>query len=340
MEYLTLEGISKKYAKNVLFEDLNFQVHQGEFLVLLGPSGCGKSSILRLIAGLESVDRGTISLAGQNITQLPSAKRNIAMVFQNYALYPHMTVRQNLCFPLKMAKISGEEQSKRLQDVAQILELTELLERKPGQLSGGQMQRVAVGRAIIRKPALFLLDEPLSNLDAKLRQQLRMEFKNLHQRLGITTLYVTHDQVEAMTLGQRILLIHQGKIQQCGTPLELYHQPANTFVASFLGHPPINLVSKKWITSEKVAELPENGTVGIRPEHLKRAEKLEKPLFSGKVLLVELLGSETLVTCGVGEEKVIFKQFSGEPPHTGEIIPLALVSDCLLGFNEKGQRIF
>lgn len=340
MEYLSLEGISKRYGKTVLFEQLNFEARQGEFLVLLGPSGCGKSSILRLIAGLESVDSGTISLGGKNITTIPSAKRNIAMVFQNYALYPHMTVRQNLCFPLKMARVSGEEQSRRVQEVAQILELSELLERKPAQLSGGQMQRVAVGRALIRKPALFLLDEPLSNLDAKLRQQLRMEFKNLHQRLGITTLYVTHDQVEAMTLGQRVLLLHQGKIQQCGTPLELYHQPANTFVASFLGHPQINLISKRWVPLEKVASIPEHGKIGIRPEQIKQSRTGDSGLFSGKVLWIEMLGSETLVTCALGEEKIVFKHFGETPPKVGEMLTLTLNEEAILGFDVQGKRIF
>lgn len=338
MAYLELNGIWKKYPSHSLFEDLQFQVEEGEFLVLLGPSGCGKSTILRLIAGLETLEKGRIFLQGRDIVTLSPAKRNIAMVFQNYALYPHMTVRKNLCFPLKMAKIPLKEQEVRVQEVAQILELTPLLERKPGQLSGGQMQRVAVGRALIRKPSLFLLDEPLSNLDAKLRQQLRLEFKNLHQKLGITTLYVTHDQTEAMTLGHRVLLLNQGKIQQLGKPLELYHQPMNTFVAGFLGSPPINLISQDVL--KQTFSLPEKGVLGVRPEHLRKAEVGESVLFEGKVLWIESLGAETLVTFAVGSSKVVMKVIQGEVPDVGETVSLTALMEQIRGFDGEGKKIF
>jgi ABC-type sugar transport system ATPase subunit len=304
---------------------------------LLGPSGCGKSTLLRLIAGLEPLVSGEIYLKKQAIHQTPPAKRNIAMVFQNYALYPHMSVRDNLKFPLKMAKVPKKEQEFRVQEMAELLELDEILERKPSQLSGGQKQRVAVGRALIRKPALFLLDEPLSNLDAKLRQQLRLLFKQLQSKLGITTLYVTHDHLEAMTLAHRIVLLKEGKIQQIGTPLELYQQPVSTFVASFLGTPPINFFSPYLFPSLKNSACQQ---VGIRPEHLYLSPENEKPLFSAHVLWNEPLGSETLVTCEL-QDKTPFTFKIREPllplPHS--LIVLGSKPENWILFDEKGQKL-
>ena len=263
MPRLVLSDISKRYDDVIALDNVSFEVQDGELLVLVGPSGCGKSTTLRLIAGLESLQAGNIALNGADITATAPKDRDIAMVFQNYALYPHMTVRQNLGFGLKMKKMSSSKIESRVKETAEALDIESLLDRKPGQLSGGQKQRVAVGRAMIRKPAVFLFDEPLSNLDAKLRVTLRNELIRLHQRLAATILYVTHDQIEALTLGDRIAVMKDGQIQQLGTPQQVYNEPANTFVASFIGHPAMNLVPPSVFRLEPDATL-----VGIRPEHL------------------------------------------------------------------------
>ena len=244
MPQLQFDHVTKSYSDVVALRDVSFEARDGELLVLVGPSGCGKSTTLRLIAGLEEFESGTISIDGNAINNLPPKDRDIAMVFQSYALYPHMTVRQNLEFGLKMKKTPTDEIEQRVLATAQSLDIEDLLERKPGQLSGGQKQRVAVGRAMIRKPAVFLFDEPLSNLDTKLRVTLRDEMASLHQRLSATIIYVTHDQIEALTLGNRIAVMNEGQIQQIGTPQEIYQTPANTFVASFIGNPAMNLISR------------------------------------------------------------------------------------------------
>src|SRR5688500_4266694 len=242
MAEVHLKGIRKAYGSNVVIENLDLEVRDQEFMVLVGPSGCGKSTALRMIAGLEEITGGTITIGGRVVNDVPPKDRDIAMVFQSYALYPHMTVRENLEFGLKIRKTPKDEMARRVQEAADILGIAEFLERKPKQLSGGQRQRVAVGRAIVRKPAVFLFDEPLSNLDAKLRVQMRAEISKLQKTLKTTTVYVTHDQIEAMTMGHRIAIMRLGKLQQVGTPLEVYEQPANLFVAGFIGTPPMNFV--------------------------------------------------------------------------------------------------
>src|SRR4051794_21209383 len=243
MAEIILDHVEKSYPGGVqAIEDLSLDIADGEFMVLVGPSGCGKSTALRMIAGLEEITGGTISIGGRVVNDVPPKDRDIAMVFQSYALYPHMTVRENLEFGLKIRKTPRAEMNSRVQEAAEILGITEFLERKPKQLSGGQRQRVAVGRAIVRKPSVFLFDEPLSNLDAKLRVQMRAEISKLQKTLKTTTVYVTHDQIEAMTMGNRIAIMRSGHLQQVGTPLEVYEQPANLFVASFIGTPPMNLV--------------------------------------------------------------------------------------------------
>ena len=244
MASVKLNNIKKVFGKDTLvIPDITLDVIAGEFLVLVGPSGCGKSTILRMIAGLEEPTMGKIHIGDRNVTNLPPKDRNIAMVFQNYALYPHMNVFNNLAFGLKIRKIHRDEINKRVQTAAEILKIEDLLDRKPKELSGGQRQRVALGRAIVRKPKVFLFDEPLSNLDAKLRIEMRAEIKKLHKELGTTMIYVTHDQVEAMTMGDRIVILNQGVIQQVGTPMEVYRNPENIFVAGFIGSPPMNLIS-------------------------------------------------------------------------------------------------
>ena len=234
-------------------DSLSFDVEDGEFFVLLGPSGCGKSTLLRAISGLETLDDGVLEIAGSDVTDTHPRDRNIAMIFQNYALYPHFTVRRNIAYPLHVAGWSRADQKAKVAEVADLLELTPYLDRKPSELSGGQRQRVAMGRALVREPALFLMDEPLSNLDAKLRQQMRVELKRLQKQLGITTLYVTHDQVEAMTMADRIMILNAGRIEQIGTPKEVYARPASLFVAAFIGSPPMNFIKEPSLAAQVCA---------------------------------------------------------------------------------------
>src|SRR4026207_430559 len=242
MAGVSFRDVDKRYGDVAVIKDLNLEIKDEEFMVLVGPSGCGKSTALRMIAGLEEISGGEISIGDRVVNDLPPKDRDIAMVFQSYALYPHMTVRENLEFGLQIRKMPREEIDRMVNDAAKILDITHLLDRKPKQMSGGQRQRVAVGRAIVRKPAVFLFDEPLSNLDAKLRVQMRAEIKILHQRVGTTSIYVTHDQIEAMTLADRIVVLNAGRIEQVGTPLELYRNPANIFVAGFIGSPAMNFL--------------------------------------------------------------------------------------------------
>jgi multiple sugar transport system ATP-binding protein len=318
MAELLLDNLSKRFADGTLaVDDLSLTVADGELLVLLGPSGCGKSTLLKMIVGLEEITCGTISLGGRIINDLPVKDRNMAMVFQSYALYPHLTVRENIAFPLKMAKIPRRELDERVERTADMMELGALLDRKPRSLSGGQRQRVAIGRAIVREPAAFLLDEPLSNLDARLRTQMRAELARLQRRLGTTTIYVTHDQTEAMTLGDRVAVLDAGALQQVGAPRALYEQPRNLFVASFLGSPPINLLPAN-IEGETMRlptlgfDLPvpaalkgrASGVViaGIRPEHLYAlsAPRPDVPLsaaFAVETEVAEWLGAELIVRC-------------------------------------------
>ena len=323
MAEVILRSLVKRFGSVPAVDNVSLQIPDGEFLVLLGPSGCGKSTILRLIAGLEDATSGEIVIDGDLVNFVDPTRRNLAMVFQNYALYPHMTVYKNVAFPLETARMSRDSVKEAVSRAADMLEITEFLQRLPEQLSGGQRQRVALARAIVRQPKVFLMDEPLSNLDAKLRLQTRIELMSLHERLGITTLYVTHDQVEAMTMGQRIAVLHEGKLQQLGTPAEVYDVPANKFVATFMGAPPMNLIDgelqnngTEWVFTredyrlviDKVqmnidedALLSSKGTVslGVRPEDMRLASSKSKDI-PGVIRFLEPIGSDLFVTVDVG----------------------------------------
>ena len=284
---IQLQAVTKDFGSVNVIRPLDLEINNGEFVVFVGPSGCGKSTLLRLIAGLEDTTSGTIKINGQDATDMAPGKRGLAMVFQSYALYPHLTVRRNIAFPLRMAKLSRKEQAERINAAAEVLNLTEYLDRKPGQLSGGQRQRVAIGRAIVREPSAFLFDEPLSNLDAALRVGMRLEISELHKRLGATMIYVTHDQVEAMTMADKIVVLQDGVIEQVGSPLELYRAPANTFVAGFIGSPKMNIVEG--------TEASQHGahTIGVRPENLSVSP--HTGTWKGTVGVSEHLGSDTFL---------------------------------------------
>jgi len=316
MATITLSNIHKRYEDNVIINGLELTIHEGEFVALVGPSGCGKSTLLRMIAGLESITDGEIALDGEIVNDISPQDRNIAMVFQNYALYPHMTVAENMGFSLKMQGVAKLLIDERVAQVAQTLGLSSLLKRKPGQLSGGQRQRVAMGRAILRNPRVFLFDEPLSNLDAKLRVEMRTEIKALHQRLNATMVYVTHDQVEAMTMADRIVVLKDGVIEQVGTPLELYDRPRNAFVAGFIGSPSMNLLSGK-VDRESVvtddglrlplANVPDvvqgqRVLYGVRPEHF---SQVAQGGVVAEVNVVEPTGAETQIALNIGNQKAI-----------------------------------
>ena len=309
MASIELHNIIKRYGSgktaNQVIHGVNAQIQDGEFIVIVGPSGCGKSTLLRMVAGLEEVSEGQISIGGRVVNDLEPSERDIAMVFQNYALYPHMSVFENMAYGLKIANVPMDEIKRRVDKAAKILELAPYLERKPKALSGGQRQRVAIGRAIVREPAAFLFDEPLSNLDAALRVTMRQEISELHQSLKTTMIYVTHDQVEAMTMGDRIAVFNKGAVEQIGAPMELYNQPANEFVATFLGSPRINLLSRpdaaasdehkalwRLATSEKCASAER---VGIRPEHVQVVAVQEG--VAAKVVLSEHLGDSSTAGC-------------------------------------------
>lgn len=302
MASITLKDLVKVYGQTKVLHHIEGQINDGELVVIVGPSGCGKSTLLRMVAGLETVTNGQISIADRVVNDIEPADRDIAMVFQNYALYPHMTVRQNMAYGLKIRKVSKQEIGRRVQEAAEILEIGDYLERKPRQLSGGQRQRVAMGRAIVRDPQVFLFDEPLSNLDAKLRVQMRLEIRKLQQRLGVTSIYVTHDQVEAMTLGDRLMVLNGGYVEQFGTPIELYDRPATVFVAGFIGSPAMNLIPVQAARGSltlgngvRIASAASSSgpvTLGIRPEHL--LQQADGPLRI-QVGLLEHLGANTLL---------------------------------------------
>ncbi len=293
MGYIQLKNVRKDFGDITVIPPFDLEIEDGEFVVFVGPSGCGKSTLLRLIAGLEDTTAGTIKIDGQDVTGMPPAKRGLAMVFQSYALYPHMTVRKNIAFPMRMAKLPLEEQAKRIEAAARALNLTDYLDRRPGQLSGGQRQRVAIGRAIVREPTAFLFDEPLSNLDAALRVGMRLEISELHKRLDTTMIYVTHDQVEAMTMADKIVVLHDGVIEQVGSPLELYRNPRNLFVAGFIGSPKMNFIEG----SE--ANKFDAHAIGVRPEHI--AVSTETGTWKGTVGVSEHLGSDTILHVEVDE---------------------------------------
>lgn len=314
MAAISLKNIVKQYgvgkAAVQVIHDVSAEISDGEFVVIVGPSGCGKSTLLRMVAGLEEITAGTISIGTRVVNDLEPAERDIAMVFQNYALYPHMSVFDNMAYGLKIARVPKDEIKARVEKAAGILELMPYLDRKPRALSGGQRQRVAMGRAIVRQPQVFLFDEPLSNLDAKLRAQTRLEIQKLHRELGITSLFVTHDQVEAMTLAQRMLVMNAGVMEQFGTPEEVYNRPASTFVASFIGSPPMNLLK----TAPGVAA---GSILGIRPEHLELGTEGWALTVDG----IELLGAERLLYCRLQDESLIVRIHEEQPaPKVGAII--------------------
>ncbi len=338
MASITLKNIIKRYGKgptaNQVIHGVNADIKDGEFVVIVGPSGCGKSTLLRMVAGLEEITEGDISIGNRVVNKLEPSERDIAMVFQNYALYPHMSVFDNMAYGLKIAKVPVDEIKTRVDKAAKILELGALLTRKPRELSGGQRQRVAMGRAIVRQPQVFLFDEPLSNLDAKLRAQTRLEIQKLHRELGITSLFVTHDQVEAMTLAERMMVMNGGRMEQFGTPEEVYSRPASTFVASFIGSPPMNLL--------KLAPNKENGgaegsILGIRPEHL----DVTATGWALRVEAIETLGAERLVYSSMnGEQLIVRIDEQHKPPAIGSTFHVTPRADRLHWFDAaSGKRI-
>ena len=329
MGSIKLENVSKTFGEVSVIPSIDLEINNGEFAVFVGPSGCGKSTLLRLIAGLEDVSGGRILIDGVDATDKAPSQRGLAMVFQSYALYPHMSVRSNIGFPLKMAKVDQTEISRKVEEAAKILNLTDYLDRKPRNLSGGQRQRVAIGRAIVRLPECFLFDEPLSNLDASLRVNMRLEISELHQKLGATSIYVTHDQVEAMTMADKIVVLNKGRIEQVGSPLELYRNPANLFVAGFIGSPKMNLLSGG------VAQQHGAHTIGIRPEHVTLSTT--EGAWKGKVTVAEHLGSDTFLHVDIDGVGHVTARASGEMPvRHGDIVYITPDIARLHRFNDKG----
>jgi ABC-type sugar transport system ATPase subunit len=334
MAPITFEHITKTFDETTAVDDLNIEVADGEFLVLVGPSGCGKTTALRMLAGLEEISSGRILIGGRVVNNLAPGARNVAMVFQSYALYPHMTVRDNLAFSLRNYKVPKADIERRVTEAAEILELDTLLKRKPKQLSGGQRQRVALGRAIVREPDAFLMDEPLSNLDAALRVQTRAEIMKLQKRLATTTIYVTHDQVEAMTMGDRIAVMSKGVLQQIGTPEELYTRPANTFVATFIGSPAMNLLPPGALG------LPGEGTLaGFRPEHVELGNgRPDSASYDALVEVVEYLGDEQLAHLRLGDRAVIAKLPVEPRLAAGTTQTFSVPRARIMMFDEAGGR--
>jgi multiple sugar transport system ATP-binding protein len=339
MAFLQLRGVEKHFGEQRTIKGIDLAIERGEFVVFVGPSGCGKSTLLRLIAGLESIDRGTLELDGRDITALPPAKRDLAMVFQSYALYPHMTVYENMCFALRLAKADPQLIQDKVQRAARILNLEPYLQRTPRELSGGQRQRVAIGRAIVRSPKVFLFDEPLSNLDAALRGQTRVEIAKLHRELGATTIYVTHDQVEAMTLADRVVVLRDGQIEQVGTPLELYDRPVNQFVAQFIGMPQMNVVATAELPQLQavLGPVPNGGYVGVRPEKV-TLTAAGAGQVQGTVELVEALGAETLVYVNTGARApLVARQSTRSGLHAGDRVGLEIDASATHVFDAQGR---
>ena len=346
MASVSLNKVAKRYGSVEVIHGVDAEIADGEFVVLVGPSGCGKSTLLRMIAGLEDITGGEIAIGGKVVNALPPKARDISMVFQNYALYPHMTVEENMAFSMTLAGAPKEEKKRKVREAAEILGLTPLLERKPRALSGGQRQRVAMGRAIVRKPAAFLFDEPLSNLDAKLRVSMRGEIKHLQKRLGTTSIYVTHDQLEAMTLADRLVVLNGGRIEQIGTPLDVYHKPASTFVANFIGSPAMNLVQGKLTQGQLTigdnsmqfsSAPPADGpvTVGIRPEDLQPTAGAG---LKARLDYVEELGATRLAHCLTGGERLT-AALSPEIPLADELTFAVLPEKVHFYDHATGKRL-
>ncbi|HVZ39040.1 MAG TPA: sn-glycerol-3-phosphate ABC transporter ATP-binding protein UgpC [Candidatus Kapabacteria bacterium] len=358
MAHVSLQNVWKRFDDGtVAVDDVSFELADGEFLVIVGPSGCGKSTTLRMIAGLEMISEGEIRIGERLVNNVHPKDRDVAMVFQNYALYPHMTVRQNLEFALRMRKMTREEIDRRVARAARMLELEQLMERKPKALSGGQRQRVAVGRAIVRNPAVFLFDEPLSNLDAKLRTQTRAQLQKLHHELRATSVYVTHDQVEAMTMADRIVVMDRGRVQQIAPPMELYNRPVNRFVAGFIGTPGMNFFEGS-VTPGDPARFVQSGnagitiplahvppecagatTLGIRPEHLLATDPSDPLAFTATVEVVETLGNLTFVYFPAGDDLMAAAIHPDHRPSYGDAIHLRAAADRLHYFQADGTRI-
>ena len=333
MGSITLEKVAKRFGKVEVIPRIDLEIEDGEFVVFVGPSGCGKSTLLRMIAGLEDLSGGAIRISGKDISALPPGDRGLAMVFQSYALYPHLTVAENMMFPLRMAKIDKAVAEEKVLKAAEALNLIDYLGRKPSELSGGQRQRVAIGRAIVREPAAFLFDEPLSNLDAALRVNMRLEISELHERLKTTMIYVTHDQVEAMTMADRIVVLQRGHIEQVGTPLTLYNTPANRFVAEFIGSPKMNIIEGE--------EAGKHGAhaIGIRPEHI--AVSATEGAWRGVIGVAEHLGSDTFFHVhGTGIAGSITIRATGEIGlHHGDTVYMTPEAGKIHRFDEKGARL-
>jgi multiple sugar transport system ATP-binding protein len=336
MGHIVLEQVAKRFGDVSVIPPLDLEIGDGEFVVFVGPSGCGKSTLLRLIAGLEDASGGRIRIDGVDATQLSPARRGLAMVFQSYALYPHMSVRSNISFPLRMAGMPKAEQDRRVEGAAKVLNLTPYLDRRPGQLSGGQRQRVAIGRAIVREPKAFLFDEPLSNLDAALRVGMRLEISQLHERLRTTMIYVTHDQVEAMTMADKIVVLNAGRIEQVGSPLELYARPRNLFVAGFIGSPKMNLIGGRFAAEHGAA------TIGVRPEHtlLSRANGSGGEGWPGTVQVAEHLGSDTFLYVDVPDAGLLTARAPGELGLcVGDTVRLKPEAGRLYRFDANGMAL-
>ncbi len=331
MGNIVLKQVVKRFGEAEVIPPLDLEINDGEFVVFVGPSGCGKSTLLRLIAGLEDVTEGTIEIDGKEVTYAPPAQRGLAMVFQSYALYPHMSVRKNIAFPLKMAGVAQEEIDKKVEHAASILNLANYIDKRPGNLSGGQRQRVAIGRAIVREPSAFLFDEPLSNLDASLRVNMRQEITDLHRELDTTMVYVTHDQVEAMTMADKIVVLHAGVIEQVGSPLELYREPRNRFVAGFIGSPKMNFIEGP------AAEKHKAHSIGVRPEHFEVVKKGGD--FKGVVLSAEHLGSDTFLRVKMDDGQEILARGSGDVVvNYGDTVALK-VEGKIYKFDDQGLAI-
>ncbi|GAA3073421.1 sn-glycerol-3-phosphate ABC transporter ATP-binding protein UgpC [Rhizobium viscosum] len=338
MANIELQGLVKRYGKLDVVHGIDLTIADGEFVVFVGPSGCGKSTTLRMIAGLEDISGGTLRIGGEVVNEREPKQRNIAMVFQNYAIYPHMSVRQNIGFGLYTSKLSQVDKDKRIDETAQILGLTDYLARRPAALSGGQRQRVAIGRAMVRNPSAFLFDEPLSNLDAQLRTQMRIEIKRLHQRLGTTIVYVTHDQVEAMTMADRIVVMKDGHILQAGTPMDIYENPADVFTARFIGSPSMNLLPGT--AAADGLRIGQGGPhlIGVRPHDLVIGEGTGVLSLSGTVTAVEPLGAETLVHFDVADTPVIATAPGKVIPTVGSAVNAHAASGALYVFDAKTEK--